>query len=571
MTEQPSPRILVIDDEITQRMLMKEYLEEAGFQVRLADDGHHGLKMASTVALDLVIVDAILPGLDGYSLCAELKRGAKTADLPIILITASKEPDAITRGLSAGATDFITKPIEWQFLADRVKTVLEAADHRRRLEAAAERMAAELEATRSHDAERAEDGQRARLADERAARELEEAKREVEKTKREGDARIAAERVEAARRRAEASEQHARELEAARAATRTAEAALTEERRRMTALLEQERKALRAQADDRVAKAQLAANALLEASRKTAEQQLRAARSKAEAESAELRSVHSQRLAELERAVAEANARGRLGEADAGASRGGPGEEAAQGIWSLVEQVLHEALVHARTIYGECRRAEAEEIEPAARKAASIAAADAATALLSRLKAFETLASASANRIEAGRASRFDLAAVVRDVEGRLAPIVAERRARISVEAEASPLPVDGNEAHVRMALVGLALNAAQHALPGSEVRIEARRVAPDLVEVRVSDRGPGLQPAQVARLGASASSGKPSRDPQRSRLGLGLAIAGAVARSHGGTLALASTFGTGTTVTLAIPCADAGEVAARPALQAAS
>ena len=90
MTETRPTRILVIDDEITQRMLVKEYLEEAGYQVRLSESGEHGLKLANAVAPDLIIVDALLPSLDGYTVCATIRERPKTADIPVILMTGLK-------------------------------------------------------------------------------------------------------------------------------------------------------------------------------------------------------------------------------------------------------------------------------------------------------------------------------------------------------------------------------------------------------------------------------------------------------------------------------------------------
>lgn len=127
MTNDRARKVLVIDDEATQRMLVKEYLEEAGYVVRLAEDGKHGMRLAASLAPDLILLDALLPSVDGYRVCMELRRQAKTAQIPIILITASKESDAIAKGLAAGATDFITKPVDFQFLADRVAFVLQHA------------------------------------------------------------------------------------------------------------------------------------------------------------------------------------------------------------------------------------------------------------------------------------------------------------------------------------------------------------------------------------------------------------------------------------------------------------
>lgn len=123
-------RILIIEDEPTQRILAKEILESAGYSVRSSDDGKHGLNMAVKTRPDLIILDLMLPSLDGYSLCTSLKECEQTAHVPIILITGSKEPDVIKRGLAAGADDFVNKPVNWQFLADRVDFVLKQSAQR---------------------------------------------------------------------------------------------------------------------------------------------------------------------------------------------------------------------------------------------------------------------------------------------------------------------------------------------------------------------------------------------------------------------------------------------------------
>ncbi|MEQ1578162.1 MAG: response regulator, partial [Hyphomicrobium sp.] len=137
MSVQQKLRVLVIDDEITQRMLVKEYLEEAGHLVRLSEDGKRGFKMATATNPDIILLDLMLPSIDGYSLCKSLKSNPGTAEIPVILITASREADVIEKGLAAGADDFVTKPVDWAFLSDRVQNVVakskERADMARQL------------------------------------------------------------------------------------------------------------------------------------------------------------------------------------------------------------------------------------------------------------------------------------------------------------------------------------------------------------------------------------------------------------------------------------------------------
>lgn len=117
-------KVLLIDDDSTQHVLAKEYLGGAGFMVRVADDGQRGLSLAATTSPSIILLDVVLPTVDGYDICQELKQNPETADIPIVLVTASRDQDVIKRGLAAGATDFVTKPLDWEFLADRVKHVL---------------------------------------------------------------------------------------------------------------------------------------------------------------------------------------------------------------------------------------------------------------------------------------------------------------------------------------------------------------------------------------------------------------------------------------------------------------
>lgn len=141
MSDVQAPKILVIEDETTQRILAKEYLEESGFVVRLADDGRRGLEMASAINPDLIILDLLLPSMDGYTLCTRLKENPDTAEIPVILVTAAREADVIERGMAAGASDFVTKPVDWSYLSDRVSHVLQQSQDMKRL--AAEKHASE--------------------------------------------------------------------------------------------------------------------------------------------------------------------------------------------------------------------------------------------------------------------------------------------------------------------------------------------------------------------------------------------------------------------------------------------
>jgi len=117
-------RILVIDDEKDLIELVRYNLEKEGFLVRGAHDGESGLSTAIKELPDLVVVDLMLPGVDGLDVCRALRFDKRTARIPIIMLTAkSAESDRIL-GLELGADDYVTKPFSPRELVARIKAVL---------------------------------------------------------------------------------------------------------------------------------------------------------------------------------------------------------------------------------------------------------------------------------------------------------------------------------------------------------------------------------------------------------------------------------------------------------------
>src|SRR5690349_18419573 len=116
MSDLKGLKILVIDDEATQRMLAKEFLEDAGHLVTVTEDGKRGQKLALSLKPDIILLDYLLPAVDGNSVCRTLKMNPATAEIPIILVTASRDADVIEKALAAGAEDFVTKPVDWAYL-----------------------------------------------------------------------------------------------------------------------------------------------------------------------------------------------------------------------------------------------------------------------------------------------------------------------------------------------------------------------------------------------------------------------------------------------------------------------
>jgi DNA-binding response OmpR family regulator len=115
------PKILVVDDEPNIIELTKLYLEREGYQVEGATNGHDALSMQRTINPDLIILDLMLPDIDGFEVCREIR---KTSSVPILMLTARKEDIDKILGLELGADDYLTKPFNPRELVARVKAIL---------------------------------------------------------------------------------------------------------------------------------------------------------------------------------------------------------------------------------------------------------------------------------------------------------------------------------------------------------------------------------------------------------------------------------------------------------------
>ncbi len=117
-------KILFIEDEPDLVMLMEVRLVSRGYQMLSAFDGEKGLKMAQEEGPDLILLDVIMPKMDGLTLCRRLKDDLKTRPIPIIIVSASGGKDLPGRCLAAGADDFIIKPFEAEELLAKIKILL---------------------------------------------------------------------------------------------------------------------------------------------------------------------------------------------------------------------------------------------------------------------------------------------------------------------------------------------------------------------------------------------------------------------------------------------------------------
>jgi two-component system, OmpR family, alkaline phosphatase synthesis response regulator PhoP len=117
----PNKRVLVVDDDVKTVELVKLYLNRDGYRVLTAHEGKEALRMAQENHPDLIVLDLMLPGMDGLEICRTLR---EESDVPIIMLTARTTDEDKIAGLSLGADDYVTKPFSPRELAARVRAVL---------------------------------------------------------------------------------------------------------------------------------------------------------------------------------------------------------------------------------------------------------------------------------------------------------------------------------------------------------------------------------------------------------------------------------------------------------------
>src|SRR5260221_5810226 len=121
------PSILVVDDDPVVCSLMRATLQRDGFEVIEAGDGAEGCRLYQEHRPNLLLVDVIMPRMDGYELCRELRSRPESAYVPIVVSTSLDDVPSIARAYDAGATDFIPKPVNWLVLNHRVRYILRAS------------------------------------------------------------------------------------------------------------------------------------------------------------------------------------------------------------------------------------------------------------------------------------------------------------------------------------------------------------------------------------------------------------------------------------------------------------
>ncbi len=117
-------KILIVDDEMDTLLPLKRSLEVENYIVAGASNGLEAIEKAKTEIPDLILLDLMLPGMDGYEVCSRLKKDAFTKNIPIIMLTAKDTVRDTVKGLDTGADDYVTKPFNLNELKARIKSVI---------------------------------------------------------------------------------------------------------------------------------------------------------------------------------------------------------------------------------------------------------------------------------------------------------------------------------------------------------------------------------------------------------------------------------------------------------------
>ena len=119
-----SPQILIVDDQKTLRLVLRKAIEKQGYRVIEACNGQHCLDICQKQTPDMILLDAMMPGMDGFACCAKLQTLMGEDCPPILMITVLDDQESVERALQVGASDYITKPINWGVLKRRVNRLL---------------------------------------------------------------------------------------------------------------------------------------------------------------------------------------------------------------------------------------------------------------------------------------------------------------------------------------------------------------------------------------------------------------------------------------------------------------
>jgi twitching motility two-component system response regulator PilH len=120
-------QILIVDDSPTEAHVLKGMLEKNGYETEIAESGTEGIERAKAFKPDLVLMDVVMPGLNGFQATRQLTKDPETSDIPVIIVTTKDQETDRVWGLRQGARDFLTKPVSEKILLEKINAVLTAA------------------------------------------------------------------------------------------------------------------------------------------------------------------------------------------------------------------------------------------------------------------------------------------------------------------------------------------------------------------------------------------------------------------------------------------------------------
>ena len=119
--------ILIVDDSPTEAHVLKGMLEKNGFEIETAENGTEGIERAKEFKPDLILMDVVMPGLNGFQATRQLTKDPDTKEIPVIIVTTKDQETDRVWGMRQGARDFLTKPVSEQVLMEKINAALETA------------------------------------------------------------------------------------------------------------------------------------------------------------------------------------------------------------------------------------------------------------------------------------------------------------------------------------------------------------------------------------------------------------------------------------------------------------
>ena len=120
-------QILIVDDSPTEAHVLKGMLEKNGFEVETAENGTEGIERARELKPDLILMDVVMPGLNGFQATRQLTKDSETKHIPVIIVTTKDQETDRVWGMRQGARDFLTKPVAEKTLMDKINAAMEVA------------------------------------------------------------------------------------------------------------------------------------------------------------------------------------------------------------------------------------------------------------------------------------------------------------------------------------------------------------------------------------------------------------------------------------------------------------